>query len=223
MWVPLCLAPVSGNEALPRWVPRENSFFRETLGESGRVGPRIGVFGHPAALRCQRQGPSDGARPHGCCRGTMWVPCWVGGYPRETLGESGRVGPRIGVFGHPAALRCQRQGPSDGARPHGCCRGPCGYPWWVPRENSFFRETLGESGRVGPRIGVFGHPAALRCQRQGPSDGARPHGCCRGTMWVPCWVGGYPGKTRFLGRLWVQVLGGGVVTMYEHGYDPSVA
>ena len=96
--------------------------------------------------------------------------------------------------------------------------------WWVPRENSFFRETLGESGRVGPRIGVFGHPAALRCQRQGPSDGARPHGCCRGTMWVPCWVGGYPGKTRFLGRLWVQVCGGGgVVTMYEHGYDPSVA
>ena len=72
---------------------------------------------------------------------------------------------------------------------------------WVPRENSFFRETLGESGRVGPRIGVFGHPAALRCQRQGPSDGARPHGCCRGTMWVPYWVGGYPGKTRFLGRL----------------------
>ena len=55
---------------------------------------------------------------------------------------------------------------------------------------------------------VFGHPAALRCQRQGPSDGARPHGCCRGTMWVPCRVGGYPGKTRFLGRLWVQVLGG---------------
>ena len=88
--------------------------------------------------------------------------------------------------------------------------------WWVPRENSFFRETLGESGRVGPRIGVFGHPAALRCQRQGPSDGARPHGCCRGTMWVPCRVGGYPGKTRFLGRLWVQV-------SYEHGYDPSVA
>ena len=108
---------------------------------------------------------------------------------------------------------------------------------WVCWENSFFRETvgtsvgggccdyvtLGESGRVGPRIGVFGHPAALRCQRQGPSDGARPHGCCRGTMWVPCRVGGYAGKTRFLGRLWVQVLGGGVVTMYEHGYDPSVA
>ena len=46
-------------------------------------------------------------------------------------------------------------------------------------------------------------------------------------MWVPCRVGGYPGKTRFLGRLWVQVggggVGGGVLTMYEHGYDPSVA
>ena len=30
-----------------RWVPRENSFFRETLGESAPVGPRIGVFGGP--------------------------------------------------------------------------------------------------------------------------------------------------------------------------------
>ena len=42
-------------------------------------------------------------------------------------------------------------------------------------------------------------------------------------MWVPCRVGGYPGKTRFLGRLWVQVLGGGVVTTYEHGLPESGA
>ena len=45
-------------------------------------------------------------------------------------------------------------------------------------------------------------------------------------MWVPCRVGGYPGKTRFLGRLWgtrVGWGGGGVLTMYEQGYDPSVA
>ena len=94
--------------------------------------------------------------------------------------------------------------------------------WWVPRENSFFRETLGESSPVGPRIGVFGHPAALRDQRQGSSAGVRPHGCCRGVMWVPCRVGGYPGKTRFLGRLWVQE-SGGVLTMDEQGYDPNVA
>ena len=94
--------------------------------------------------------------------------------------------------------------------------------WWVPRENSFFRETLGESSPVGPRIGVLGHPAALRCQRQGPSAGVPPHGGCRGVMWVPCRVGGYPGKTRFLGRLWVQE-SGAVLTMDEQGYDPSVA
>ena len=87
---------------------------------------------------------------------------------------------------------------------------PATFAQGLPKKR-VFPGTLGESGRVGPRIGVFGHPAALRCQRQGPSDGARPHGCCRGTMWVPCWVGGYPGKTRFLGRLWVQVLGGGVL------------
>ena len=43
--------------------------------------------------------------------------------------------------------------------------------WWVPRENSFFRETFGESAPGLPRIGVFGGPAALRCQRPGPSTG----------------------------------------------------
>ena len=80
---------------------------------------------------------------------------------------------------------------------------------WVPRENSFFRETLGESAPKGPRIGVLGGPAALRCQRLGQSSGVRPHGCCRGAMWVPCCEGGYPGKTRFLGRHWVQESGGG--------------
>ena len=36
--------------------------------------------------------------------------------------------------------------------------------------------------------------------------GATPWGC-RGVMWAPCRVGGYPGKTRFLGRLWVQESG----------------
>ena len=107
----------------------------------------------------------------------------------------------------------------------GIIEGPCGYSnRQVGTQGKLvFRETLGKSGPVGPRIGFLGHPAALRCQRQGPSDGVRPHGCCRGTMWVPCRVGGYPGKTRFLGRLWVQVLGVCVVTTYEHGYDLSVA
>ena len=81
--------------------------------------------------------------------------------------------------------------------------------WWVPRENSFFRETFGESAPGLPRIGVFGGPAALRCQRPGPSDGVRPHGCCRGAMWVPCRVGGYPGKTCFLVRPRVQESWGG--------------
>ena len=78
---------------------------------------------------------------------------------------------------------------------------------WVPRENSFFRETLGESGRVGPRIGVFGHPGSASLPETGAKRRARPHGCCRGTMWVPYWVGGYPGKTRFLGRPWAKVAG----------------
>ena len=86
--------------------------------------------------------------------------------------------------------------------------------WWVPRENSFFRETLGESAPVGPRIGVFGGPAALRCQSLGQSSEVRPRGCCIGTMWVPYWVGGSPGKTRFLGRLLVQESGDGGCSDY---------
>ena len=57
--------------------------------------------------------------------------------------------------------------------------------WWVPRENSFFRETLGESAPGLPRIGVFGGPAALRCQRPGPRLGCDPMGVVEG----PC---GYP-------------------------------
>ena len=96
--------------------------------------------------------------------------------------------------------------------------------WWVPRENSFFRETLGESAPAGPRIGVFGHPAALRCQRQGPSTGVRPHGCCRGDhvgtlqgRWVS-WENSF-----FRETVGTRVGGGGVLTMYEQGYDPSVA
>ena len=65
--------------------------------------------------------PVGVVRPHGYYRGTMWVLDPPGGYPgktrffRETLGESGRVGPRIVFLG----IR-QRfvQGPSDGAEPH---------------------------------------------------------------------------------------------------------
>ena len=43
--------------------------------------------------------------------------------------------------------------------------------WWVPRENSFFRETMGENAPGLPRIGVLGGPAALRRQRPGPRLG----------------------------------------------------
>ena len=43
--------------------------------------------------------------------------------------------------------------------------------WLVPRENSFFRETLGESAPGLPRIGVFESPAVLRRQRPGPRLG----------------------------------------------------
>ena len=43
-------------------------------------------------------------------------------------------------------------------------------------------------------------------------------------MWVPGRVGGYPGKTRFFRETaGTRVGGGGVLTMDEQGYDPSVA
>ena len=47
-----------------------------------------------------------------------------------------------------------------------------------PGKTRFLRETLGESVPVGPRIGVLGHPAALRW-----------------AIWVSCRVGGYPAST----------------------------
>ena len=78
---------------------------------------------------------------------------------------------------------------------------------------------------MGPRIGVFGHPAALRCQIQGPSTGVLPHGCCRGTMRVTCSVGRWVSweNSFFRETVGTRVGGGGVLTMYEQGYDPNVA
>ena len=146
--------------------------FRESLGESGRVGPRIGVFGHPAALRCQRQGPSDGARPHGCCRGTMWVPCWVGGYPRENS-----------FFRETCGRKCCR----------GCCehlpsnraflgiRHPSAWPLSLPTKTG--------AKRLGVR--PHGYPPVVEY----------PHGPCGYPCAWPAFLGGYTlGKTRFLGR-----------------------
>ena len=84
----------------------------------------------------------------------------------------------------------------------GIIEGPCGYSTRLvgTQGKLVFRETLGESAPVVPRIGVFWHPAALRCQRQGPSTGVPLHGTA-GTR-----VGG----------------GGVVLTMDEQGCDPSV-
>ena len=73
------------------------------------------------------------------------------------------------------------------------------------------------------RIGVSGAPAVLHCQSQGERLGMRPHGCCRGVMWVPHRVGGYPGKTRFAERMWVQESGGGAVLTMVEGFDQGVA
>ena len=58
---------------------------------------------------------------------------------------------------------------------------------------------------------------------RGPSDGARPHGCCRGTMWVPLLGRWVSWENSFFRETVGTSVGGGVVTMYEHGYDPSVA
>ena len=49
--------------------------------------------------------------------------------------------------------------------------------WWVPRGNSFFRETLGESVAAGPRIGVFWASGSASL----PETGAKHRGA---TPWV---------------------------------------
>ena len=64
----------------------------------------------------------------------MWVLDPPGGYPgensffRETLGESGRAGPRICVFGHPQRFVARDRGQATGCDPMGVVEGPCGYP-----------------------------------------------------------------------------------------------
>ena len=58
--------------------------------------------------------------------------------------------------------------------------------WWVPRENSFFRETLGESVAAGTRIGVFlGIRQRFVARDRGQAQGCDPMGVVEG----PC---GYP-------------------------------
>ena len=71
----------------------------------------------------------------------------------------------------------------------GIIEGPCGYSnRQVGTQGKLvFRETLGKSGPVGPRIGVFGHPAALRCQSQGPSAGMQPHEYPHGPSIIRMW------------------------------------
>ena len=58
--------------------------------------------------------------------------------------------------------------------------------WWVTREHSFFRKTLGESVPVGPRIGVFlGMQQRFVARDWGQAQGCDPIGVVEG----PC---GYP-------------------------------
>ena len=58
---------------------------------------------------------------------------------------------------------------------------------------------------------------------RGQAQGCDPMGVVEGPCGYPAGKVGILGKTRFLGRLWVRESGGGVLTMYEQGYDPSVA
>ena len=77
-------------------------------------------------------------------------------------------------------------------------------------ENSFFRETLGES--VENRC-FRGFRQCYVARARGKGSGAN-RGCCRGATWVSNRVGGYPGKTPFLERPWEQDSGGGSSSDY---------
>ena len=57
--------------------------------------------------------------------------------------------------------------------------------WWVLRENSFFRETLGESVPVGPKIGIFGQLAAIAARDRGQAQGCDPMGVVEGPFGYP--------------------------------------
>ena len=83
--------------------------------------------------------------------------------------------------------------------------------WWVPRENSFFRRPWAKVAGRDPEYVFLGIRQRFVARDRGQATGCDPMGVVEGPCGVPCRVGGYPGKTRFLGRLWVQVLGGGVL------------
>ena len=57
--------------------------------------------------------------------------------------------------------------------------------WWVTRENSFFRETLGESSPVGPRIGVLGIWQCFVARDRGQAQGCDPMGVVEGSCGYP--------------------------------------
>ena len=77
------------------WVPRENSFFRETLGESGRAGTQNMCFWASGSASLPETGAKRrGCDPMGVVEGTMWVPLqgrwvsWENSFFRETVGTS---------------------------------------------------------------------------------------------------------------------------------------
>ena len=57
--------------------------------------------------------------------------------------------------------------------------------WWVPRENSFFRKTLGESVPLGKKIGVFGIQQRFVSRDRGQAQGCDPMGVVEGLCGYP--------------------------------------
>ena len=176
--------------------------FREILGESVPVGPRIGVFGAYGSASLP-----EIETKHRCCRGVIWVSCRVGGYPgktrfvRETVGS--RVWGRVVVLtmveeGYDPSVAYER-GQAQGYNPMGIIEGPCEYssPLIGTQGKLVFSENLGESVPVGPRIGVFWACGSSLLSGTWAKHRGATHGCGRRAMLVPCRVGGYPGKNRF--------------------------
>ena len=85
-------------------------------------------------------------------------------------------------------------------------------PGGYPGENSFFRETLGESGPGGTQNMCFlGIRQRFVARDRGQATGCDPMGVVEGPCGLPCRVGGYPWENSFFRETVGTSVGGGVL------------
>ena len=82
-------------------------------------------------------------------------------------------------------------------------------PGGYPGKTRFLGRPWAKVAGRDPEYVFLGIRQRFVARDRGQATGCDPHGCCRGTMWVPCRVGGYPGKNSFFRETVGTSVGGG--------------